>query len=88
MQIEIIIIAIIVFGIMTITGQISINQLISDNQMLFMKIKEKCIKFEKLFLIFYISNRTIKYGEEQYDVLLRAYVWSGIFKFYNHKNRA
>ena len=41
MQIEIIIIAIIVFGIMTITGQISINQLISDNQMLFMKLKEK-----------------------------------------------
>ncbi len=41
MQIEIIIVAIIVFGIMTITGQISINQLISDNQMLFMKLKEK-----------------------------------------------
>ena len=37
MQIEVIIVAIIVFGIMTITGQISINQLISDNQMLFMK---------------------------------------------------
>lgn len=41
MQIEVIIVAIIVFGIMTITGQISINQLISDNQMLFMKLKEK-----------------------------------------------
>ena len=41
MQIEIILIAIIVFGIMTVTGQISINQLISDNQMLFMKMKEK-----------------------------------------------
>lgn len=41
MQIEVIIVAIIVFGIMTITGQISINQLISDNQILFMKLKEK-----------------------------------------------
>ena len=41
MQIEIIIVAIIVFGIMTLSGQISINQLISDNQMLFMKLKEK-----------------------------------------------
>ena len=36
MQIEVI-----VFGIMTITGQISMNQLISDNQLLFLKIKEK-----------------------------------------------
>ena len=41
MQIEVIIVAVIVFCIMTITGQISINQLISDNQMLFMKLKEK-----------------------------------------------
>lgn len=41
MQIEIIIIAIIVFVIMTVTGQISINQLISDNQRLFLKLKEK-----------------------------------------------
>lgn len=41
MQIEIIIVAAIVFGIMTVTGQISINQLISDNQILFMKLKEK-----------------------------------------------
>ena len=41
MQIEVIIVAVIVFGIMTITGQISINQLTSDNQMLFMKLKEK-----------------------------------------------
>ena len=41
MQIEIIIVAVIVFGIMTITGQISINQLISDNQLLFLKLKEK-----------------------------------------------
>lgn len=41
MQIEIIIVAIIVFVIMTTTGQISINQLISDNQMLFLKMKEK-----------------------------------------------
>ena len=40
MQIEIIIIAIIVFLIMTSTGQISINQLVSDNQHLFMKLKE------------------------------------------------
>lgn len=41
MQIEVIIVAVIVFSIMTITGQISMNQLISDNQLLFLKIKEK-----------------------------------------------
>ena len=41
MQIEVIIVAVIVFGIMTVTGQISINQLISDNQLLFLKLKEK-----------------------------------------------
>lgn len=41
MQIEVIIVAVIVFGIMTITVQISMNQLISDNQLLFLKIKEK-----------------------------------------------
>ena len=40
MQIEIIIIAVIVFVIMTIGGQININQMISDNQMLFLKLKE------------------------------------------------
>lgn len=40
MQIEIIIIAVIVFAIMTIGGQININQMISDNQMLFLKLKE------------------------------------------------
>lgn len=40
MQIEIIIVAVIVFVIMTTTGQISLNQLISDNQMLFLKLKE------------------------------------------------
>ena len=41
MQLEIIIIAVIVFGIMTITGQLSITQLISDNQAIFLKLKEK-----------------------------------------------
>ena len=41
MQIEVIIVAVIVFGIMTITGQISMIQLVSDNQLLFLKIKEK-----------------------------------------------
>lgn len=40
MQIEIIIIAVIVFLIMTVSGQISLSQLVSDNQMLFMKLKE------------------------------------------------
>ena len=45
MQIEVIIVAVIVFGIMTITGQISMNQLISDNQLLFLKIKEKDCDF-------------------------------------------
>ena len=41
MQVEIIVVAVIVFGIMTITGEININQLISDNQILFLKLKEK-----------------------------------------------
>ena len=41
MQIELIIIAAIVFGIMTVTGQLSITQLISDNQAIFLKLKEK-----------------------------------------------
>ncbi len=40
MQIEIIIIAVIVFLIMTASGQISLSQLVSDNQMLFLKLKE------------------------------------------------
>lgn len=40
MQLEIIIIAVIVFLIMTVSGQISINQLVNDNQMLFLKLKE------------------------------------------------
>ena len=40
MQIEIVIIAIIVFLIMTLGGQININQMISDNQMLFLRLKE------------------------------------------------
>ncbi len=41
MQLEIIVIAVIVFGIMTVTGQLSITQLISDNQSIFLKLKEK-----------------------------------------------
>ena len=45
MQIEIIIIAIIVFVVMTVGGQININQLISDNQMLFLKLKESDYDF-------------------------------------------
>ena len=40
MQIEIIIIAIIVFTIMSVTGQINLNQMVSDNQALFMRLKE------------------------------------------------
>ena len=40
MQIEIIIIAVIVFLVMTAGGQININELISDNQMLFLRLKE------------------------------------------------
>ena len=40
MQIEIVIIAVIVFLIMTTSGQLSISQLVSDNQHLFMKLKE------------------------------------------------
>ncbi len=45
MQIEIIIIALIVFVVMTVGGQININQLISDNQMLFLKLKESDYDF-------------------------------------------
>ena len=41
MQLEIVAVAVIVFGIMTITGQLSVTQLISDNQILFQKLKEK-----------------------------------------------
>ncbi len=40
MQIEIIIIAAIIFIIMTVTGQISVAQLISDNEAIFRKLKE------------------------------------------------
>lgn len=40
MQIEIIILAVIIFFIMAYTGQININQLIIDNQIFFMKLKE------------------------------------------------
>src|SRR5699024_5468732 len=40
MQIEIIVIGIIVFLIMSLGGQIKINQMISDNQMLFLRFKE------------------------------------------------
>ncbi len=40
MQPEIIILAFIIFFIMAYTGQININQLIIDNQMIFMKMKE------------------------------------------------
>ena len=40
MQIEIIILAVIIFVIMAYTGQININKLIIDNQMIFMKLKE------------------------------------------------
>ncbi len=40
MQIEIIILAVIIFVIMAYTGQININQLIIDNQMIFMRLKE------------------------------------------------
>ena len=45
MQIEIIIIAVIVFIVMTVGGQININQLISDNQMFFLKLKESDYDF-------------------------------------------
>ena len=40
MQIEIIILAIIIFGILAYNGIININQLIIDNQIVFMKMKE------------------------------------------------
>ena len=45
MQIEILIIAVIVFGIMTMTGQINFTQLISDNELLFRKLKEEDYDF-------------------------------------------
>ncbi len=45
MQIEIIIITAIVFVAMSITGQISIGQMISDNELLFRKLKESDWEF-------------------------------------------
>ena len=41
MQIEIFIIAGLIFLIMTVTGQINLNQLVSDNEALFRKLKEE-----------------------------------------------
>ena len=40
MQIEIIIVAVIIYGIMTITGQLSFSRLLADNQRLFQRFKE------------------------------------------------
>ena len=40
MQAEIIIVAVIIFGIMTITGQLSFSKLLADNQRLFQRFKE------------------------------------------------
>ena len=40
MQIEIVIIAVIVIGLMNLNGYISLSQLISDNELLFRKLKE------------------------------------------------
>ena len=45
MQIEIIIIAVIIFVIMSATGQISINELVSDNERFFRKLKESDYDF-------------------------------------------
>ena len=41
MQLEILIVAAIVFGVMTITGQLSITQLISDNQAILEMLTDK-----------------------------------------------
>lgn len=45
MQVEIIIIALIIFVIMSVNGQISVPQLISDNEALFRKLKEEDWEF-------------------------------------------
>lgn len=45
MQIEIIIIAIIVFVGMTMTGQLSLGELVSDNELIFRKLKEDDFDF-------------------------------------------
>ncbi len=41
MQIEILIIAVIVFIVMTVSGQISITKLVADNELIFRKLKEE-----------------------------------------------
>lgn len=68
MQIEIIIIAVIVLGLMSLNGYISISQLVSDNELLFRKLKEDDYDF--LVSARYgnsananaLFNKRIKYG--------------------------
>jgi hypothetical protein len=40
MQIEIVIVAVIIFAVMTFTGRLELNKLFADNEMLFRKLKE------------------------------------------------
>ncbi len=47
MQIEILIIAVLVFAGMTITGQLSIGQLVSDNEAIFRKLKLSAVRWEQ-----------------------------------------
>ena len=73
MQIEIIIIAIIVFLIMTLGGQININQMISDNQMLFLRLKESDWDF-------YVKA---KYGDTQNpDFLFNKRIKNGLITIF------
>ncbi len=68
MQIEIVIIAVIVIGLMNLNGYISLSQLISDNELLFRKLKEDDYDF--LVKARYgdgvnanaLFNKRIKYG--------------------------
>ena len=40
MQVEFVIVAVIIFGVMTFTGRLELNKLFADNEMLFRKLKE------------------------------------------------
>ena len=40
MEIEVVIVAVIIFGVMTFTGRLELNKLFADNEMLFRKLKE------------------------------------------------
>ncbi len=72
MQIEILIIGALVFWVMTVTGNISITQMISDNEKLFRKLKEDDWDF-------YVRSR---YGDDiNPNTLFNKRIRNGFFAF-------